>query len=176
MTPARFLPPLAALLLWAGASAWAAPLPRWRPLDQLSVGDRSLAEQALAPHFGDDPRLWPDWLEVVGVMIPAGIDGNILIVRAPMLQACGGWGYTVFGPVNAADSRDRWGPEFCANTLFIVPHGLGAPDIQFDEEGFTADFRTWSHEPARWRWVGGQWLRFTPKAMAGASSRGGAAE
>ena len=133
----------------------------WADFDHLSPTDRALAEGALAERFGDNPELWPDWLEPVAVLIPVGRYRDVLIVREPMRLPCGSWGYTVFGPIPENGIRPPLGPRFCAGDLTIVPQGRNLPDLQFDSQGFTSDLVTWREEAARWRWSGTEWMRYS---------------
>ncbi len=84
--------------------------------------------------FGDDPELWPDWLDPRAVVISAGREGNLLVVREPYRALCGQYLFTVFGPVGGDGTRQRLGEGFCAGDLTVAPvKGAALPDLLFTE-------------------------------------------
>jgi hypothetical protein len=144
------------LLPFAGALAAEAV---WQPFETLGDGDRYLAESALAPMFGDDADLWPDWLEPRALLLPVGHGDTWLIVREPYRARCGQYLFTVFGAVTRERTRVKLGDGFCAGELSIVPSGAGrAPDLQF-AEGSRQDGNDgeWRRVDQRVRWSGRDW-------------------
>ena len=83
----------------------------WQPFDTLGPADRTLAEGALAVMFGEDPELWPDWLEPRAVLIAAG-DETLLVVRQPYRAPCGQYLFSVFGPAAERRQAGATGREF----------------------------------------------------------------
>lgn len=150
---------LATLVFQSGAAR--AEDETWKPLDSFAEGDRQLAQTALAGMFGEDPSLWPDWLELTAIYAPKGKRRSVLIVRYPMRQACGPWGYVVLSPVDESGSRTVMGQHFCANDLSLgAPVWQSLPDLQFDRQGFQDASGDWSYTPARWHWDGKSWVHY----------------
>lgn len=152
-------------LAWAAAGPAQADGPSWTPFDALDSGNRAIAQAAIAPRFGDNPVLWPDWLDPEAVLIPSG-NQDILVVREPLHAPCGQFGFIVFGPVTNAGTRDRLDGEFCAGSLTVMPVWRRViPDLLF-AEGNQQDPATgeWQRHDQRVRWTGGGWLEMeTPK-------------
>lgn len=160
------LPVLAALLA-AGAALTPARAADavWQGLDALQLGDRQEAQAAVADMFGEDPALWPDWLDLRAVFIPPGHSDAVLVIRLPMRQACGPWGYVVLGAVGGDGARPQLGGRLCGNDLTLVNrpfHSL--PDFQIDDHGTADADGHISYETQRWRWEDGQWLLVQPPA------------
>jgi hypothetical protein len=161
LAPAAML--VAAMLVVTAGGGAAADPPQWQPLDSLGAGDGALAERPLTPMFGDDPQLWPDWLEPRAVLIPVA-DGQLLVVRWPLRAPCGEYGFTVFGPVTAELTRRRLGIDFCAGSLTVIPvAGRGWPDLLF-AEGRQQDPASgdWQRRDQRVRWSTDRWLLVEP--------------
>lgn len=139
----------------------------WAGLDGLQLGDRQLAETALADMFGEDPELWPDWIDPAGVLVPtANRDGgNFLVVREPYRMACGQYMFIIFAPVGSDGTRSRLGEGFCGGSLAVQPvKGLRLPDLLLSE-GRQRDETTedgWRRVDQRLRWTGKGWVRILP--------------
>lgn len=133
----------------------------WRNIDDLPEGDRQAAQAALAPMFGEDATLWPDWLEVDGAYVSSLWKGRpALLLRFPMKMDCGPWGYLFLGPSSRDGARARLGDSFCANEITLTDGFFQPlPDIQFDRQGVQDADGNWSFETVRWHWDGGQWRR-----------------
>lgn len=142
----------------SAVAAWAADTV-WQPIDGLAAADQSLATEALAPMFGDNPQLWPDWLDPRAVLIPlARGQGDLLVVREPLHAPCGEYGFIVFGPPQADGSRSRLGDYFCAGALQVVPR-QPLPDLVFSEGRVRdGDEGEWRRQDQRVRWSGSEWL------------------
>jgi hypothetical protein len=137
----------------------------WQSFDTLGAGDRALAEAALSDMFGDDPDLWPDWLDPRAVLIPAGRVGTLLVVREPYRAPCGQYLFTVFGPPGPQGGRERMGPGFCAGELSVAPmRGRDRPDLIFSE-GHRQDSADglWQRIDQRVRWTGTEWVQIIQK-------------
>lgn len=136
----------------------------WLAFDGLGA-DRPLAESALADMFGEDPDLWPDWLDPRGVLLKAGGNDSVLIVREPYRQACGQYLFILFGPRGADGTRQRLESGFCAGEMTVLQiKGRGMPDFLFSEgrRKNPAD-GTWSRVDQRVRWTGTGWVRILGK-------------
>lgn len=166
MIPVRRIAPLLLIfvLQMASVSVRAADA-QWESFDTLVGNDRTLADEALAGMFGDDPELWPDWLDPRAVLIPAGREGSLLVVREPYRQSCGQYLFTVFGPLGVEGGRNRLGSGFCAGTLAFVPVlGRNLPDLLFSE-GRQRDPANgeWRRIDQRVRWTGTEWIQIIGK-------------
>jgi hypothetical protein len=131
----------------------------WQPFDLLGAGDRAIAETALAGEFGDDPDLWPDWIEPRALLVPFN-RGQLLIVREPLHAPCGEYGYTVFSAVTPEGTRLKLGDEFCAGDLQIIPAwGAAMPDLAFSE-GQVKDPTSgvWQRRDQHVRWTDKGWV------------------
>lgn len=152
------------LLLTVSASVRAAEA-LWDPFDSLGGTDRALADGALADMFGDDPELWPDWLDPRAVLIPVGGGGSLLVVREPYREPCGQYLFTLFGPQGVEGARNRLGPGFCAGALSVLPmRGQRIPDLLF-YEGYQRDPADglWRRTDQRVRWTGSEWIQIIKK-------------
>jgi hypothetical protein len=161
--------PIAAFLLvfalQFGAFAVCAAEAEWQAFDRLGSGDRVLAEATLAPMFGDDPDLWPDWLDPRAVLIPVGRDGSLLVVRQPYRMPCGQYLFTIFASPGPDGTRERLGSGFCAGDLAVAPvRGGGLPDLLFSE-GYQQDASDgiWRRVDQRVRWNGTGWDQIIKK-------------
>lgn len=167
MTVLRWLAPLLiALTMAAAASRAASPDTEWLPFDQLNTYDRSLAEGALVGMFGDDPDLWPDWLDPRAVLIPAVRGGGtLLVVREPYRQPCGQYRFIIFGPPAGDGTRGQLGEGFCAGDLSVVPvSGHALPDLLFAEgRAHRSETDDWERQDQRVRWTGRDWVRIIEK-------------
>ncbi|MDR3439094.1 hypothetical protein [Telmatospirillum sp.] len=151
---------LACLWLITAGPARAAEIP-WLSFDALGASDRTLAEGVLAGMFGDDPDLWPDWLNPGVVLLQAGGNRSLMVVREPYRAPCGQYLFVVFGPAAADGNRQRWGDGFCAGDLTVIPvRGSPLPDLLF-AEGHQQDPAdgTWHRADQRVRWTGTGWVR-----------------
>lgn len=153
---------LVAAVLWIapGAVSPAVALEAvWKPLADLPLGDRQLAETALYDMWGDDPDLWPDWLDPMALRYPIGPNNNIVVVRQPVRQPCGEYGFTVLGPVTPQGKRGLLGGRFCGGTLAIVPALWGGlPDMVIEEGRVRDPDGAWrTQPPQRWRWTANGW-------------------
>ncbi len=144
----------------AGADAY------WQSFERLDSIDRLYAAQALAPNFGGNPGLWPDWLDPRAVLIPITHgQGDLLVIRQPLHAPCGQFGFTVFGPASPQGGRDRLGGDFCAGDLVVVPTPhRWLPDLRF-VEGRQKDAATgqWRRKDQRVRWTGTDWVLILDK-------------
>jgi hypothetical protein len=134
----------------------------WQPFDTLPPADRSLAEQALAGLFGDNPDYWPDWAEPRALLLPVATGkGNVLVVRQPRREPCGQFYYSVFGPPAGQGGRAKLGDDLCAGDLQAagVP-GRPLPDLILSE-GRVRDPQTgqWRRLDQHVRWTGSKWVR-----------------
>jgi hypothetical protein len=157
--------PLLLLFALHMAGRAAAAEATWQSFDTLGGVDRALAEAALADMFGDDPELWPDWLDPGAVLIPAGNERSLLVVRQPYRAPCGPYLFIVFGPAGGAAGRERLGPGFCAGELLVSPvRGQSLPDLTFLEgrQQDPAD-GLWRRVDQRVRWSDTGWLRIIEK-------------
>ncbi len=153
-------------LFWLFAVLAASPGVRaadvsWESFDTLGGVDRALANAALADMFGEDPELWPDWLDPRAVLIPAGPEGALLVVREPYRQPCGQYLFTIFGPQGAEGARSRLGAAFCAGDLAVAPmRRQNLPDLLFSE-GRQRDPTDgiWRRVDQRVRWTGTEWVQ-----------------
>jgi hypothetical protein len=137
----------------------------WQSFDNLGAGDRSLAEAALANMFGEDPELWPDWLNPRALLLPLGRNGTMLVVREPYRAPCGQFLFKIFGPTAADGVRQRLGADFCAGDLAVTPiRGRPFPDLIF-AEGYQRDpaEEVWRRVDQHVRWTGTEWVRLLPK-------------
>ncbi|MTJ81711.1 MAG: hypothetical protein F8N37_11930 [Telmatospirillum sp.] len=159
--------------LWLAASGPAAAAEAvWLPFDALSAGDRSIAEQALAGLFGEDPDLWPDWLDPRAIVITAGRSDTLLIVREPYRAPCGQFLFLIFGPPGTDGTRSRLGDGFCAGTLGIAPQRFQSmPDLIFSE-GRRKDAADglWKRVDQRVRWTANGWVTVDTGPAPGTSS------
>ena len=136
-----------------------AQTPQWQDFDALGAGEAAIAQQVPPPIFGPNPADWPDWADMKAVRIPTTGGDSILVVRVPWHAPCGQYLMTVFGPVNAARTRDRLGVDFCAGSLGVVPvKGQDMPDLQFWEGRLPEPDGTWARQDRRVRWVTSQWM------------------
>ncbi len=138
----------------------------WEPFASLGAADQALADAALADMFGEDPELWPDWLDPRAVLIAAGREGALLIVREPYRQACGQYFFTIFGPQGSNGGRNRLGDGFCAGSLAVLPiKGRSFPDLIFSEgrQKEPADDGQWLRVDQQVRWTGAGWARIITK-------------
>lgn len=151
-------------LLFAAMPARAVDLD-WRSFDLLPEGEKALAQSALFDMFGDNPEQWPDWIEPAALWVP--IKGDFLLVaRWPRREACGQFGYAIFGPVTAQGGRDKLG-EFCAGSLDILrTDAQDWPDFDFREGRSSEDGVTWQRLDQILRYRDGQWWRVLPKPAA----------
>ncbi len=133
----------------------------WESLDQLGTMDRAYAVEALASNFGNNPSLWPDWLDPKAVLIPeVRRQGDLLVVRQPLHAPCGQFGFTIFGPATAEGWRARLGGDFCAGNLEVVPTARrGLPELRF-LEGQEKNPATgeWQRKDQHVRWTGQDWV------------------
>ena len=147
---------LCVVLLAAAGAAHASDL-YWQPLNTLGPGDRSYAEQTLYDEFGDNPDLWPDWIDPAALYAPTADGDRLLIVRRPVHEPCGQYRFAILSTVTAARTREKLG-EFCAGDLDIVKapdHNL--PDLLVTE-GYLQDGNgDWQRKDQRLRWDKGQW-------------------
>jgi len=166
MIAVRYIAPL--LLVFGVQMAFSAVCAAdalWESFDRLGGVDHSLADAALADMFGADPELWPDWLDPRAVVISAGRDGTLLVVREPYRQSCGQYLFTVFGPQGVEGARNRLGAAFCAGDLVVAPvRGRGFPDLLF-LEGHQRDPTddVWRRVDQRARWTGTEWVQIIQK-------------
>jgi hypothetical protein len=132
----------------------------WQPFDRLSAGDLPLAQSALFEMFGDDPDLWPDWLDPRAVLIPYGSADTLLIVREPYRQPCGQFRFVIFGTPGANGARTQLGDGFCAGELAIQPMGFWSmPDLIFTGgHRRAAAGGPWQSFEQRVRWTGQNWV------------------
>jgi hypothetical protein len=136
----------------------------WQPFDALASGERALAEGALTDMFGDDPDLWPDWLDPRAVLLPLARGETMLVVREPYRMPCGQYLFTVFGTVSREGTRQQLGPGFCAGSLRVAAvRGRSLPDLLFDEgyQRNPAD-GPWRRVDQRVRWTGNEWVLAAP--------------
>ena len=161
----RIIPLLAACCLQlTSLSAFAEDI-FWQPFDTLGTFDHTLADATLADMFGEDPDLWPDWLDPRAVLIPVGRDEALLVIREPYRALCGQYLFTVYGPAGSKGGRDRLGEPFCAGDLSVVPmRGSRLPDLLFSEghQQDPADSQ-WKRVDQRVRWTGTEWVRVIQK-------------
>jgi hypothetical protein len=147
------------LLLTAAVAspAWGRDL-LWQSLDSLQGGDRSLAEQTLSDMWGDDPQLWPDWIDPAALYVPVARN-RLLIVRRPLHAPCGQYGFAIFGPVTADLRRDRIG-DFCAGSIGVIAvTSRDWPDLMILEGRLPDAEGVWQRLDQRVRWHDGQWWR-----------------
>jgi hypothetical protein len=154
---------VALALLIGGATAFANAAVielSWQEFDTLSPGDKALAEGALAEKFGDDPTLWPDWIDPKALLIPIGRRANFLVVREPQRTPCGEYRYTVFGPPDTEGHRPQLGQRFCAGDLQLTAvKGKTTPDLEFLQAYDRGADNSWQPQPPlRRRWGDGAWL------------------
>ena len=130
----------------------------WRAFDTLAEGDYDLAQAALTPEFGADPRQWPDWIDAAALYAPTGHVDFVFIVRRPVHEPCGQYQFTIYGTVTPDLRRDKWG-EFCAGavTPIKVP-GRDLPDLLFEYGHQQEADGTWQRKDQRLRWQDGQWF------------------
>lgn len=166
-------PCLVALLLpsVAPAADKAPPPPPevfWQPFDSLIPYDRDLAEQALAPMWGDDPSLWPDWLDGRAALLP-GRSGEVMVVREPLRAPCGDYAFFVFGPYQPPDGgRASLGNAFCADGIVVQPHrGQSIPDLILKNTG-VPDGDTVRVRDQQVHWSGKEWteVKIKPESPA----------
>jgi hypothetical protein len=153
------------LVLGLQTASAAAEDAQWQSFDSLGSVDHALADAALADMFGDDPELWPDWLDPRAVLIPAGREGFLLVVREPYRAPCGQFLFTVFGPASVEGARNRLGPGFCAGDLAVAPvRGQSWPDLLFSE-GHQQDPADglWHRLDQRVRWTGTEWVEIVKR-------------
>jgi len=130
----------------------------WQSLDSLPGGDRALAEQTLYAEFGDQPEMWPDWIDPAALYVPVKGD-RLLIVRRPVHAACGQYRFAVLGTVTSALSRDKIG-DFCAGDIQVVTaEGRDWPDFLVREGRVQDQDGVWRRLDQRVRWKDGQWWR-----------------
>lgn len=160
----RFVLLLLVFLLQTAATTVRAAEASWLTFDMLG-GDRPLAEAALADMFGDDPELWPDWLDPRGVLLQAGGDKSLLVVREPYRQSCGEYLFIIFGPLGADGTRSRLGTGFCAGEMsYAQVRGLNFPDLLFSEgRQLNAADGQWTRLDQRVRWTGSEWIQIIKK-------------
>jgi len=154
---------LCVLLLAAAGAAQAFTL-YWQPLDTLEGGDRSYAEQTLYGEFGDNPDLWPDWIDAAGLYVPTANGDRLLIVRRPVHEPCGQYKFAVLSTVTPARTREVWG-DFCAGSVDVIKvSGRALPDLLF-AEGYQQDANgAWQRQDQHLRWDKGQWWRILKAA------------
>lgn len=147
---------IAGLVLWLSACASSSGDAVWQNFSALAGGDRALAESALAEMFGDDPALWPDWLEPQAAQLPAS-GGAMLVVRQPVHAPCGQYRYSFFAPVSGG-RREKLGGDFCAGSLEVVPGPMQRlPDFWLREGWVEAAKSVWQRQDRRIRWNGQEW-------------------
>jgi hypothetical protein len=147
-------------LVVVGGRCLAADEAVWQPLAALDPGDKALAEAVMKPELGDDPALWPDWLDLRAALIPSGQGGEVMVVRTPWHRPCGWYKFTVLSEVTPDRTRARLGGDFCAGRVDVVPlPGRKRPDLVFSE-GRQQDEASgdWHRVDQRVRWSGDQWL------------------
>lgn len=162
----RWLVPfLVAFAIAKAALAAATPDVRWQSFDTLSAIDRSLAEGAMADMLGDDPQLWPDWLDPRAALIPAERGRSaVLVVREPYRAPCGQYRFIIFGPAASDGSRPRLGDGFCAGALTVIPvAGRAVPDLLFAEGSVRQGEGEWHRQDQRVRWTGQDWVRIVER-------------
>jgi hypothetical protein len=144
-------------LLLAAAGAVHARDLYWQPLDTLAAGDRSYAEQTLYDEFGDNPELWPDWIDPAALYAPTAEGDRLLIVRRPVHEPCGQYRFVVLSAVTPQLTRERLG-EFCAGDVDVVKaEGHALPNLLVTE-GYQQDADgVWRRKDQRLRWDKGQW-------------------
>ncbi|PKU22256.1 hypothetical protein [Telmatospirillum siberiense] len=155
---------LLVLFLQTAATAVRAADAVWLSFDMLG-GDRPLAEAALSDMFGEDPEFWPDWLDPRAVLLQAGGNQSLLVVREPYRQPCGQYLFIIFGPLTADGTRNRLGTGFCAGDMAVGPvRGRSFPDLLFSEgrQQNPADGQ-WQRLDQRVRWNGSGWIQITAK-------------
>ncbi len=133
---------------------------QWQEFSALGPGDAALAQAIAAPFWGDDPSLWPDWVDLRAVRLPTRSGGTLLVVRVPWHAPCGQYGITILGPVTPEGTRARLGADFCAGSIEVIPvAGLDLPDLVL-REGRVEDAATgtWTRLDQRIRWVRDRWL------------------
>ncbi|HVI52154.1 MAG TPA: hypothetical protein VM661_13150 [Candidatus Sulfotelmatobacter sp.] len=162
---ARSLLLCAGLLAGSTVGPWATAAEAvWQTFDSLTPGDREEAEAAVADMFGEDTALWPDWLDLQAVFIPPGKYRAVLVIRHPMRQACGPWGYVVLGYVGDDGKRPQLGARFCGNDLTLITRSFQSlPDFQIDNQGTQDADGNVTYDTVRWRWDGKQWLTVQAK-------------
>ena len=147
---------LCAVLLAAAGAAQARDL-SWQPLNTLGPGDRSYADQTLYEEFGDNPDLWPDWIDPAALYAPTADGQQMLIVRRPVHEPCGQYRFAILSPVTPARTRDKLG-EFCAGQIGIVKAGDHIlPDLLVTEGRQQDANGDWQRQDQRLRWKDGQW-------------------
>lgn len=154
---------LCVVLLAAAGAAQARDL-YWQPLNTLGAGDRSYAEQTLYDEFGDNPDLWPDWIDPAALYAPTADGDRLLIVRRPVHEPCGQYRFAVLSTVTPQRTREKLG-EFCAGDVDIVKaedHSL--PDLLVTEGSLQDANGDWQRKDQRLRWDKGQWWLIVKKA------------
>jgi hypothetical protein len=130
----------------------------WQGLDTLLGGDRALAEQTLYEEFGDNPELWPDWIDPEALYVPTRTD-RLLIVRRPIRAACGQYMFAILSPITPQLSRDKMG-DFCAGDLKVLDaDGRDWPDLLLSEGKVQDSDGNWQRFDQQLRWKDGQWWR-----------------
>lgn len=149
---------LCVVLLAAAGAAQARDL-YWQAFNTLNPGDRSYAERTLYEEFGDNPDLWPDWIDPAALYAPAADGGQLLIVRRPVHEPCGQYRFAILSTVTPQRTREKLG-EFCAGDIDVIKtrdHDL--PDLLVTE-GYQQDANgQWQRQDLRLRWDKGQWWR-----------------
>ncbi len=147
---------LCAVLMAAAGAAHARDL-TWQSLDTLGAGDRSYADQTLYGEFGDNPDLWPDWIDPAALYVPTADGGRMLIVRRPVHEPCGQYRFAILGTVTPARTRETWG-EFCAGSIAVITvEGRSLPDLLIAEGRQQDENGIWQRQDQRLRWQNGQW-------------------
>lgn len=149
---------LCVLLLAAAGAAESRDL-TWQPLNTLGAGDRSYAEQTLYDEFGDNPELWPDWIDPAALFAPTADGDRMLIVRRPVHEPCGQYRFAILSTVTPARTREKWG-DFCAGSVDVVKaEGHSLPDLSVTEGRQQDENGAWQRQDLRLRWQDGQWWR-----------------
>ena len=149
---------LCVVLLAAAGAAQAFNL-YWQPLTTLDSGDRAYAEQTLYPEFGDNPDLWPDWIDPAALYAPTANGDRMLIVRRPVHEPCGQYRFAILSTVTPARTRETWG-DFCAGNVDVIKvSGRDLPDLLVTEGYQQDESGTWQRLDLRLRWQDGQWWR-----------------
>lgn len=147
-----------AVLLAAAGIAQARDL-AWQSLDTLNAGDRSYAEQTLYDQFGDNPELWPDWIDPAALYAPTADGDRMLVVRRPAHEPCGQYRFAILGTVTQARTREKWG-EFCAGSVEVIKaEGHTLPDLLVSEGRQLDESGNWQRQDLRLRYADGQWWR-----------------